>query len=450
MQPLYPSTRPHPALLLASAAGLSLLTSQALAFDARSIALGGASVANGLGVHGAIENPASLAAAKRRGDKAHFLLGGALDGRDHSSLIDTVTDTDNQDLADDIEDEIDALSGSTVADECAGAGFITAPDDTVCLSGTGELSNLSERALDLVNDIDGNPIEGLGQGQLGVAISSTALPFAIHLSGRATGFGEADIADSDRGYINDFIELLDDDTLTLGEIRDSDQFAISATTIDVTQPEEAIESSGEGGAMVRAQFGISLATSIELGDYLVDIGATTKFSSLTAFGLAAEFSDAFDDAVESLEDQLEDSETQESSFTFDVGASTRLQNRPMSLSAVLRNIVPESIETPDGIEFETTPQLLTGVAYELNRVTLMASAAINSAELDGITTHPVALGVEFASGAFAVRGGLSADLGRDDDVVALSAGVKLGPIDISGRLASPTQGQVGVQLAFGF
>jgi len=49
-----------------------------------------------------------------------------------------------------------------------------------------------------------------------------------------------------------------------------------------------------------------------------------------------------------------------------------------------------------------------------------------------------------------VRGGLSADLGRDDDVVALSAGIKLGPLEVGGRLSGVNQGQIGAQLSFGF
>ena len=40
---------------------------QSMAADARSIALGGSAIANGLGVHGAMENPAVLARLTRDG-----------------------------------------------------------------------------------------------------------------------------------------------------------------------------------------------------------------------------------------------------------------------------------------------------------------------------------------------------------------------------------------------
>lgn len=450
MQHNTPSTRTTRALILTTTASLMALSGSVGAFDARSIALGGATVANGIGVHGAIENPASLAAAHRRGDKAHFLLGGAFDGRDHSGILDIVTDDSNRDLADDLEDEIDTLSGSAVSDACTGAGFVSGPDDTVCLTGTSQLATLSSDALALVNDVDERPISGLGQGQFGFAVTSVAVPFALHVGARATGFGEASISDVDREYINDFVALLEDDELTLGDIRGSDQFDITATTVSVAQPEDVIESTGEGGIVIRQQFGLSLARSFSFGNRDVDIGVTTKFSSLTASGLIASFSDAFDEATDNFEDQFEDNENQESSFTFDVGVTTQLQSRPLSVSAVLRNIVPESIETLDGIEFDTTPQLLTGLSWQREQLSLMASVALNSAAVDGIDTQPVALGIEFGQGLFSVRGGLSADLGRDDDVVALAAGVKLGPVEIAGRLAGINQGQIGAQIAFGF
>ena len=80
----------------------------------------------------------------------------------------------------------------------------------------------------------------------------------------------------------------------------------------------------------------------------------------------------------------------------------------------------------------------------------MASVALNGADLDGIETQPIALGIEFGTGSLALRGGLSIDLGRIDDEVALSAGFRLGPLEVGGRLSGINEGQLGAQLAFGF
>jgi len=296
---------------------------------------------------------------KRRGDTAHFLLGAAIDARDHGELVEILLDDDNRDLADDLEAEIENVSGSSIEPECS---------------------------------------------------------TAVHLGARATGYGVVNVDDNDRQYVNDFVTIMEDDEVTFGEIDSSARFTIENGTFNVDQPEDVISSTGEGAMMSRVQLGVSLATSVELADYSVDLGVTPKFSRLTAMGLQAQLSETFNDSSVPFEDQLEDSEVEESSFTFDIGASTQLPALPVRLSAVLRNVVPESIETNNGFEFETTPQLIVGALHQRENLSLMASLAINTAELDGIDTHPVALGVEYDTGLLAVRGGLSADLGRDDDV----------------------------------
>lgn len=435
---------------LTAAVTLAMLTTSAQAFDARSIALGGSAVAHGIGVNGAIENPASLTGMKRRGDTAHFLLGAAIDARDHGELVEILLDDDNRDLADDLEAEIENVSGSSIEPECSTAAFIPPTQNTVCLRGTQQLAVLADDAISLLNDIDGQPIEALGEGQTGFAVTNTPLPFAVHLGARATGYGVVNVDDNDRQYVDDFVTIMEDDEVTFGEIDSSARFTIENGTFNVDQPEDVISSTGEGAMMSRVQLGVSLATSVELADYSVDLGVTPKFSRLTAMGLQAQLSETFNDSSVPFEDQLEDSEVEESSFTFDIGASTQLPALPVRLSAVLRNVVPESIETNNGFEFETTPQLIVGALHQRENLSLMASLAINTAELDGIDTHPVALGVEYDTGLLAVRGGLSADLGRDDDVVALSAGIKLGPLEVGGRLSGVNQGQIGAQLSFGF
>ena len=49
-----------------------LLSTPALSSDARSIALGGSAIANAKGAHGAMENPASMMAMQRAGERYHF------------------------------------------------------------------------------------------------------------------------------------------------------------------------------------------------------------------------------------------------------------------------------------------------------------------------------------------------------------------------------------------
>lgn len=441
----------HVALPAAIAALLTGLACQpALAFDARAIALGGSTIANGQGVHGAIENPASLGAMQRRGERVHLLLGGAIDGRDHAGLYDLSQEDRNQDLVDDLDNEIEALSGSTL--EC---DILTAEDTETCLTGTARLGALADDGLSLLNDVDGEPVGGYGVVRAGVAFTTPFVPFALHLGGRGSAQGQANVDDNDREYVQALVDVLQDDQLTAGEIRDPEvsqqaRYDVQNGTITFTDAADVVESTGDAEGIYRTQFGISLATSLAVGQYAVDVGVTPKFSRLTAYGRNVEFREAFDDDGVSIADQIEDTETEESSFTFDVGAATDLLVLPLRVAAVLRNVVPESIETDSGFAFDTDPQLVVGLHHQRGRMSVTADAALNGAAVDGIETQPVAVGIEFGTALLALRAGLGADLGRDDDEVALSAGFKLGPLEVGGRLSGVESGQFGAQLAFSF
>lgn len=430
----------------ALAVALGAPTAGAAELDARALALGGSSIADGRGVHGVVQNPASLVALQRTGVRASFLIGAGADLRDHDDVSSLLTDDDAKDIGNDLEDEVDRLSGSRVT-----CDPLTNGDETPCLTGTAALGALADDGLEILDRVDGNEVSGNGEARLGLAITATPVPFALHVAGRGAARGVADISDGDEDYVARLGAALGDDVLTLGEVRDNDvEFSIENRTIDITDPEEIVTSTGEGGAMYRVQFGASLATAITIGEAALDVGVTPKLSRLRAWGTRAEFVDAFDDSTPSLQDDFDDSETDLSSFTFDAGVATDLAAVPLRVAAVLRNVVPESIETPDGIEFETTPQLVVGLHHRRGRLGLTADAALNEALQDGLSTQPVGVGVEFGTRTFALRGGLGADLGREEDAVALTLGAKVGPLELGGRLSGPETGQFAAQVSFGF
>ena len=426
-------------LSAAGAAGAATL-------DARALALGGSSVAGGRGVPGVLENPASLARLQRTGLRASFAFGAGVDARDHQDLSSLLVGGDAEDLRDDLEAEVDRLSGSEI-----GCDPFTDGDEAVCLGGTARLGELSGDAVALVDRADEEPVSGIGETHFGVAVTATPLAFALHVGGRAAARGAADVSDGDRDYAATLEEALVDGALTLGEVRaNAIEFTIEGDTIDITEPQDIVTSTGRGGAMYRVQGGVSLATAVAVGGASLDVGVTPKFSRLTAWGTGIEFADAFDDAARSIEDQFEDSEVAESSFTFDAGVSTDLSVLPIRVAAVARNVIPESIETAGGVEFGTTPQLVLGALHRRGLATLTADLALNEADVDGVATRPAALGVEFGTATFAIRGGVGADFAREADELALTLGAKLGPLEIGGRVAGVERGQLAAEISFGF
>jgi len=431
------------------------LGSQALASDARSIALGGAIIANGKGVHGALSNPAAMMAMQRRGESSHFRFGSSVELRDTGNAVDILRDSNNDNLITDIESDIDAISGQPIT-----CNPIFDSNDTVCVSGTQPLSDLAGRVLDIINTVDGESIDGLATGDLGFAYTRSKFPVAVNLRISAAGSGTPDISDGDRTYISTFNSVLDEN-LTLGELEDliTDtenpvlEINLSGNAgqpLTVTLPETVLASEATGGAVVRTQLGISLATTVAIGGVPLDVGITPKFSSLSARSINVLASEEFEDNPASLEDRFEASEVTESSFTVDIGASMQIPDKPLIAAFVIRNLIPESISTEEGFEFDTTSQLIVGAAFQRNKLSLTGDIALNEASQDGFDTQKMGVGVEFGTQMLAVRAGISHDAARKVDPTSISLGLGLGGLDIGGRLTDLDSAEVGVQLAFSF
>lgn len=432
-------------LTLCIAAGTTLLLSvPALAFDARSAALGGSAIANGTGVHGALENPSSLMRMQRDQQRFHIHLGVSTDIQDDAGLIDAAID--NESLAEDLETEIDAISGRVIT--CP----ITSTPETVCLNDTQRLANLSQTVLDIMNRADNKPIKASATADFGVAYTASALPIAMHYRQSVTGRAQSDIVDADLAYVDTFATVLADDVLTFDELTNAVPLTISddGQTLSVSQPEDELQSDAQSSALIREQMGLSLATSFEIAGLNLDFGVTPKFSELRSSSLNTSIGERFDDEAESLQDQFEANEVIDNSFNIDVGASANLDFMPIRVSVVARNLIKESIKTREDFVFETTPQLIVGGAFQLNSLTLSADLALNEAKLDNLETQIMALGVEFSNPLFALRAGISHDNARTADATALSLGFSLGPLHIGGRITERESAQAGAQLAFSF
>ncbi len=345
----------------------------AFALDARSIALGGSAISNGEGVHGALENPASLMTMQNAGKRGAFHIGGSIDLRDSADVVGIVDD--NKDLRQDFETEIDQVSGQTL-----GCDILTATATTVCLTDTAELGDLSARVLDILNQVDGEGVDGQATGDFGLAITSKQIPFAVHLRVMGTALGTPNIAESDKDYTSVIAETLQDGNLTFGEITDNLEYAVNTngTTLELVSPENTLQSEGDAAAIIRTQLGVSLARTFTLGNRDYDMGITPKVSRYIAGYINVNVADQFDDDTESLADLFNDSEVEGSSVTFDYGISTDLPNQPIRLSAVIQNVIGESINI-DNYSFETTPQLIVGGSYQLGNARFNADLALNEA-----------------------------------------------------------------------
>jgi len=440
---------PTPTRLATAVVLLASVSGAAHALDARSLSLGGSAIANGEGAPGAFANPASLMAMQRRGEKVHVSLGVALETRDDAGVYDIANDRDNETLEEDIDAAVAEIDFSTAEPDCL-------DDPTVaCLEDLDGLGVLSARALDILDSVDRSDISGQATAALGLAFSNTPYPFAIHLQARGTGRGRVEASDADRVYFAQFASTLADASLTRAEIEATGALTLEIDedrrtgTITVVSPEDQLTSGIEGGGLVRMTLGASIARTVTIKGHDVDIGITPKLSSLLAQGVETTLDEEFGDG-QSSEDRFADSEVSDTSFSVDLGGSMRLSTHPIRLAAVLRNVIPESIETSEGVVFETGPQLVVGGAWSREIFTVNADLALNEADVDSFPTQVFALGGEVTKGPFALRAGINHDFARTESRTGLSLGLGLGPLEIGARASAIEHLQAGAQVSLTF
>jgi len=424
----------------------ALISCPALALDARTAALGGSAIANARGAYGAFENPSSLMRMRRDGQVVHFHMGISIDLQDDGGYI--ATANDNEDLLENIDDELDALTGRTLT-----CNENSTPE-TVCLVDTGRLGEYSARILTILEDVDGQPLSGTGAADFGVAYTKWSIPIAIHYKTSVTGAAITRVEPGDKDYIATFADVLADDQLTYDELFSAVPLTVSpdGQTLSVLQPEDALQSGYQATGMTREQIGLSMATSAQLAGINVDFGFTPKFSELKSTSLIASFNERFDDDSDTVSDQFRNNETIATSWNADLGVSAILNDAPITVSAVARNLFKESITTKENFVFDTTPQLIVGGAYQLERFTVSADMALNEAKIDNMKTQILAVGVEFAHPIFGIRAGMSHDTARTGEATALSLGFSLGPLHVGGRVTNTDKAsaQAGAQIAFSF
>ncbi|PID60090.1 MAG: hypothetical protein CSB44_11340 [Gammaproteobacteria bacterium] len=413
--------------------------------DARSIGLGGSAIANGQGVMGALQNPSSLLEMQRQGKTSHTYFGAVVDLRTPEGTQDLIDDESDEHLVDDLETEFDLLDERVITCDAS-----LESNDDVCLDDLENFNDLGNRLLRIIDLADGNDFAGQGHAGIGVALTGGPVPLAIHFGARVTGIATAEIDPGDREYVATFEEITDDGTITWGEVLDSSYLVQNGNLLTVNQPQDTLLSTGESAVLYRTELSVALARSFGLGKRTLDVGITPKISQLKAQSADVALAEEFERDTASISDRLEDSEVSETSFTLDVGFGTRLDPLPLRLSAVVRNLVPESIETRSGYEFETTPQLIIGGHYELGNVDLTTDLALNSATVDGIDTRIAAIGIEHQGSVVALRAGLSIDSERDVDETAISLGLGLGPLQFSARATGEDALQAGAQLSWSF
>jgi len=377
-----------------------LLTSSAVlaapqGFDARSKAMGGASVASSRHWSAPLNNPALLAVPRDKDDFGLVVPTFFLEGRNAQDLTDKLTDF--TEAYDDIEQRFDDLDPPS----------------------NDELDNLANQ----LEALDGSTLRFDVQAGLAMTIPSENFGIGIMMRGDLSGVG---------------LVTVDDDDLDL--IRN----AGSSADLD------NLESLAQVSAGARREIGIALASQFDVG-FPISIGITPKSQTIETFNYVTtpddfEEDDSGNDDVDFTDDQYR---SDQSAFNIDLGLAVQ-PTESWTIGLTVNDLISQEIDSVvtlgQQFQYEVAPVATIGTAWSTGTWTFAAD--VDLTERDPIAfSEPsqfVSVGAELAGSWAQLRAGFRHDLqGGTEDVV--TAGLGVSPfgvlrVDLAGLVGEDTYG----------
>jgi len=399
---------------------ISAVSPMTRAEDARSLAMGGASITSAMGAAGARHNPALMMESHRSGEHYHFDLNVMAGYRDSGDVVNTYEE--NEYLIDDIETEIDIISNQPLT--CDGTDL-----NAVCVSGTQTLGTYANDLRDILNTVDEEDLDVRAGVDLGFMVSRYKVPFFFSVGTRATAVGRLDITQEDRDYAETLTQALGDNVLTLSEILNNAPLALNTTnnTVDIDIPDDTLTSTTSGTASVRGIVSMGFAMGTVMAGRTIDFGISPKVSVVRVGDIEEEL---LSNEERETSDQLDESENQETTLNLDLGAAMRLSER-IVVGASVRNLVKEVIKTRNNVRIETTPQLMVSSTYHSERFLVTGDIALNQAKFDNYETQRLSLGTESRVSFLHLRAGIRHDLALAANQTDFTVGLGLGPLNLS-------------------
>ncbi len=381
---LPPSVRPLALLGLvtslntASAAGFGI-------FDARTLSMGGASVAAHDSKHALFYNPALLAFNDEFEEKN-------LEGRIHfPSIIGQVS----QSLID-IEqlnsDNLDGQVTQTIADFNAAGTPATA----------GAVAAAATDLRGTLLDLGGEDLLADGFFGFAVAEPSRLEGGGVFIGVRVIGRGRSSVTDADLTLLDEYVDGLN--FIASGGTQGSAQPQLFDANGALIDPNAAFDSSLSGRGAAIAEVGIAMSKLVRLWGKPVAIGISPKVMSV----------DTFDESTRVVDDRLGSGENSEThaSFNMDFGVAMDLGQR-YRVGLAVKDLIGRKWTTGTGSEIELSPRARVGVAAQFAGFSIGVDADLITADPVG-TEFPVqetAVGIEWDfRNWLKIRGGYRHDL----------------------------------------
>lgn len=401
-------------------------------FDVRASGMGGTGVASAKAASAALFNPAMLS-AQVEGDKFQFVLGAGVQAADEDEMFDQV---------DTIQTTIDALSNSITTAQGISLVLdtyypqlqaVSTPAGTV----TTQLSNISGDSM----------LMGLGGG-LGVGVPGPSLGVGVMVGLTSHTAATPFIDPADVAKVQAYADVLSDGIVSAVEAAANPDVVTVIGGGAFSLDNYATSSSANGTAIALAEVAIGLSHRYDLanGGWL-SVGVTPKAVEASTYDYTATV-DNFDDGNIDASNY----EKTDSGFDLDLGVVyKRAADSNWQVGLAAKNVVGNKYDTVAGRTIEVATQLRAGFARMTNRTTLAVD--LDLTENDGIVvgqgTQFLALGAEYDLKYLQLRAGYRANLASSDVGDVVTAGIGLGPVDITAMASDETLGAYA-QIGFGW
>jgi hypothetical protein len=426
----------------ALAAALALASGPALAvpfspLDARALAMGGTGVAGARPAAAGLFNPALLAAQNQDADFSLVLpsVGVVLDDQDN--LVDTVDEIQSGSL-NQVEDGIDRVN--------EGGG-----------SNAADVQALGVAAGALARDLPrlGNKPVNLEIGaSLGFGVPSRTLGFGLYAAGNLSAGIQAEASAADSVLLDRLATYAQDGTFDAAERADTTLFQNGGANI--RDLEDVLTSTVSVVGVVIGEVGVPLAREFAFGDQSLSLGITPKMVTVDTIHYRAVIN-----SEEELGDVIDDSRYRReySDINFDLGAARVFGDakRPLTVGLVVRNLITQNYATAPDASGKTyaislEPQVRAGLEkrWGMFGAALDLDLTKNQSVGLGEDSQFLGIGVEFDARYVALRAGYRHNLVSDGIQDMATAGLGLGPLDLSAVYADEHSLGAVLQLGFSF
>lgn len=394
-------------------------------FEARGLAMGGATVAIGNTDNGLFYNPALMA----------FHDGDEDNTRDGSFYFPVVTAQISESSLDMFDIEDDELD-ERVTDS------VQSYNDDQSTENARSVVSAAQDLLSAVDNLDDQDIFGEGFVGMSLTVPGDRQGAGFYMGGRVLGAGRANIVDSDQALLADYVEGLDI-VASGGDPADIPPglFNGDGTLID---PIDQIDSSAAARGLGIFEWGIAVGKEVDIFGVPVAFGATPKLMVIKVYEANQDIQGG------NITDS--DSADQYQIFNADLGMAVEFAQYFRAGIAV-KDVHKREFQSDQGGEAVLSPKSRFGLGFTSSRVQLGLDVDLNPIEPVGEENEiqEVALGGEWKiNRRVALRGGYRHDLNAArEDILSAGIGLQWGGFLMDVAYADGDTSR-GVSLQLGF